>query len=119
MLRWFLVGGVTVGIDWLIFVNLYPRIGSVALTNLISGSVSTAFNYLGHHRWTFKSEQHHTQSAVRYGVALFGMYILNTGLVKAFIVLGFVAGAAKLSAAVIQAPVSYFLLNRLVFKGEK
>lgn len=116
MLRWLLVGSVTVGIDWLIFVNLYPRIGSVALTNLISGSFSTAFNYFAHHRWTFKSEQSHVQSGARYGVALFGIYVLNTTLVKVFIVVGIAAGVAKLLAAAIQAPVSYFALNLLVFK---
>lgn len=114
-----MVGCVTVGIDWIIFVNLYPRIGSVALTNLISGSFSTAFNYFAHHRWTFKSDQRHVQSGVRYGVALFGMYVLNTILVKVFIVVGIAAGVAKLLAAIIQAPMNYFVLNLLVFKREK
>lgn len=116
MLRWFLVGGVTVGIDWFIFVSLYPRIGSVALTNLISGSFSTAFNYFAHHRWTFKSDQRHVQSGVRYAIALFFLFLVNTALVKGFIGVGVVPGVAKLAAAVIQAPVSYLVLKRMVFR---
>jgi putative flippase GtrA len=119
MLRWVLVGCVTVSIDWFIFVNLYPHIGTVALTNLISSSFATGFNYFAHHRWTFKSDQRHVQSGVRYGVALFGIYVLNTVLVKVFIVAGIAAGAAKLLAAAIQAPVNYFVSNRLVFKHGK
>ncbi len=119
MLRWFVVGCLTVAIDWAIFVNLYPRIGSVALTNLISASLSTAFNYLAHHRWTFKSEQRHVTSGTRYGIALFGMYVLNTFLVKGFILVGTAAGVAKLLAAVVQAPVSYSVLNFLVFRREE
>ncbi len=119
MLRWLLVGCLTVAIDWVIFVNFYPRIGSVALTNLISGSCSTAFNYFAHHRWTFRSGQRHIQSGARYAVALFGIYILNTVLIKIFIVTGLATGVAKLLAAVIQAPMNYFVLNLFVFKREK
>ena len=83
------------GIDWFIFVNLYPHIRSVALTNLVSGSFSTAFNYIAHHRWTFKTDQRHLQSGPRYAGLLFGGYVLNTILVKALIVLGIVSGVAK------------------------
>lgn len=119
ILRWFFVGCVTVSIDWFIFVNLYPHIGSVAITNFVSGSFSTAFNYISHHRWTFKSDQRHLQSGVRYGGALFGGYLLNTILVKVFIVVGTTPGVAKLLAAAIQAPASFLVLKFFVFKGKK
>ena len=119
ILRWFLVGSVTVGIDWFIFVNLYPRVGSVALTNLVSGSFSTAFNYFAHHRWTFKTDQRHLQSGPRYAGLLFGGYLLNTILVKVFIVAGTGPGVAKLLAAAIQAPVSYLALKFFVFRHKK
>jgi putative flippase GtrA len=110
------VGCVTVGIDWSIFVILYPRIGSVALTNLISGTFSTAFNYLAHHRWTFKGDRHHAQSGIRYAVWLLFAYVLNTTLVKVFIVAGISSGISKLLAAVIQMPISYAVLKLIVFK---
>ena len=119
MLRWVLVGCLTVAIDWVIFVSVYPRIGSVALTNLISGSFSTAFNYFAHRRWTFRSGQPHIQSGTRYGIALFGIYLLNTILVKIFILSSIATGLAKLLAGVIQAPMNYFVLNLFVFKRKK
>ena len=105
-------------IDWFIFVNLYSRIGSVVITNFVSGSFATAFNYFAHHRWTFKSDQHHMQSGVRYGGMLIGGYLLNTILVKIFIVVGTHPGVAKLLAAAIQAPVSFWVLRIFVFRSK-
>jgi putative flippase GtrA len=108
MLRWFLVGTVTVGIDWFVFVNVYPRVGSVAVSNFISGSVATSFNYFAH-----------LESGSRYLLALLFGYVLNTALLKSFIVAGVVAALAKAMASAIQAPISYFVLNFFVFKKAK
>ncbi len=116
VLRWFMIGSLTVSIDWVIFVGLYPYIHSVAVTNLISGASSTIFNYISHHRWTFKTDQHHLQSGPRYIVLLLGGYLLNTILVKTFLIAGLGPGLAKLLAAVILAPVSFFFLKFFVFK---
>ena len=99
--------------------NVYPRVGSVALANLISGFISTAFNYFAHHRWTFKSDQRHMDSGARYLIGLLFGYALNTTLLKIFIVAGLFAGVAKLMASAIQAPVSYIILNFFVFKARK
>ena len=115
VLRWFVVGSLTLGIDWIIFVNLYRHFHSVALTNLVSGSFSIAFNYIAHHQWTFRNN-HHLQSGRRYIGLLFVGYLLNTILVKAFLVAGVGPGIAKLLAAVIQALVSFFGLKLFVFK---
>ena len=116
ILRWFVVGSLTIGIDWIIFVNLYRHIHSVALTNLVSGSFSISFNYVAHHQWTFRNNHDHLQSGPRYIGLLFVGYLLNTFLVKAFLVAGVGPGIAKLLAAVIQAPVSFFGLKLFVFK---
>jgi len=115
VLRWFFVGCVTVSFDWIIFVSLYPHIGSVIVTNFVSGSCSTVFNYIAHHRWTFRSGQSHLQSGFRYGATLFGGYVLNTILVKTFIVLGNAPGLSKVLAATIQAPISFLALKFFVF----
>jgi putative flippase GtrA len=74
---------------------------------------------MSHYLWTFKSDQRHLQSGIRYGGALFGGYLLNTILVKMFIVVGIIPGVAKLLAATIQAPVSYLVLKLFVFKRLK
>jgi putative flippase GtrA len=119
MLRWLLVGSVTVGIDWLVFVNVYPKVKSVALANLISGFLSTSFNYIAHHHWTFWSKQRHLESGVRYVIALLFGYVLNTTLLKIFIVAGLLAGLSKALASGIQAPISYLILNFFVFRVAK
>ena len=114
-----MVGGITVVIDWLIFINLYARIESVALANLVSGACSASFNYFAHHYWTFKSSEDHKQTSVRYIISLFFGYLLNTALLKMFIVTGIHAGVAKIMATGIQAGVSYVVLNKFVFKRGK
>ena len=114
-----MVGSLTLAIDWIIFVNLYRHFHSVALTNLVSGSVSISFNYIAHHQWTFRNNHHHLQSGPRYLGFLFLTYLLNTILVKAFLVAGIGPGIAKLLAAIIQAPMSFFGLKLFVFKTRK
>lgn len=119
VIRWLLVGCGTIGIDWSIFVTLYSHIGSVALTNLVSITVSAVFNYTLHHRWTFNSDQRHLHSGVRYCGVLFGGFLLNTTLVKIFIIAGLSPSVAKLLAVALQAPISYLILRFFVFKHVK
>ena len=119
MARWFMVGCATFLIDYVIFLSLYPYIGSVAITNLISGGVSTSFNYLTHHRWTFKSDADHKCSTPRYAGAMIFAYLLNTSATKTLLILGVPVAWAKFLAAAIQAPTTYYILNFLVFKKTK
>ena len=116
LFRWFLVGSVTVGIDWIFFVKLLPLFHSVALTNLVSISVSVIFNYISHYMWTFKSNQQHLQTGFRYLATCVGGYFLNTIFVKLFIQSGFTPGTGKLLAATVQAPVNYLVSRLFVFK---
>jgi len=111
-----MVGCVTFAIDYVIFLSLYPHIGSVAITNLISGTFSVSFNYLAHHRWTFKSDTDHKCSTPRYAGAMIFSYLLNTTMTKSFLIFGAPVALAKFLAAAIQAPTTYFILNYLVFK---
>jgi putative flippase GtrA len=116
--RWFMVGCATFAIDYVIFLSLYPNIGSVAITNLISGAVSTSFNYLAHHSWTFESDAEHRHSTLRYGGAMIFSYVLNTVATKTLLLVGAPVALAKFMAAVIQAPVTYVILNHWVFKKD-
>lgn len=118
MARWFMVGCATFLIDYVIFLSLYPHIGSVAVTNLISGGASTTFNYLVHHRWTFKSDAEHKCSTPRYVGAMIFSYFLNTVVTKSLLILGMPVALAKFLAAAIQAPITYIVLNVLVFKKQ-
>lgn len=116
MLRWVLVGVTTTVIDYLIFIILYGPINSVFVVNLISSAVATSLNYYTHHRWTFKSDQNHSRSGVKYLVNLTFWWLVSTSIIKALIVLNIDPRIAKLAPILLIAPLNYFVLNKIVFK---
>jgi len=116
MLRWGMVGLFTTAVDYLLFVNLYGPINSVFIANLISSSVATLINYYTHHRWTFKSEQVHSRSGVKYLLNLAFWWLVSTSIIKALIVLNIDPKIAKLVPLIVIVPVNYFVLNYIVFK---
>ena len=116
MLRWVLVGVTTTVIDYLIFITLYGPINSVFVVNLISSAVATSLNYFTHHRWTFKSDQNHSRSGIKYLVNLTFWWLVSTSIIKALIVLSIDPKIAKLVPILLIAPINYFVLNKIVFK---
>ena len=116
MLRWVLVGVTTTAIDYLIFITLYGPINSVFAVNLISSAVATSLNYFTHHRWTFKSDQNHSRSGVKYLANLTFWWLISTSIIKALILLSIDPKIAKLIPILLIAPINYFVLNKIVFK---
>ena len=116
MLRWVLVGVTTTVIDYFVFITLYGPINSVFVVNLISSAVATSLNYFTHHQWTFKSDQNHSRSGVKYLVNLAFWWLVSTSIIKALIVLGIDPKIAKLVPILLIAPINYFVLNKIVFK---
>ena len=116
MVRWVIVGVITTATDYFIFVTLYGPIDSVVIANFISAFVATSLNYYSHHKWTFKSEQDHSKSGVRYFINLVFWWAVSTLLIKGLIVIDFDPKVAKLIPILVIAPINYFVLNHLVFK---
>ena len=116
MLRWGLVGMTTTLLDYLLFISLYGPISSVFLSNLISATVATSLNYFTHHRWTFKSEQNHSRSGLKYSLNLIFWWLVSTTVIKLLVDAGVDPRIAKLVPLVLIVPVNYFVLNHLVFK---
>jgi putative flippase GtrA len=116
MLRWVLVGVTTTVIDYLIFITLYGPINSVFAVNLISSTVATSLNYFTHHRWTFKSDQNHSRSGIKYLANLAFWWLVSTSIIKTLIVLSIDPKIAKLVPILLIAPINYFVLNKIVFK---
>ena len=116
MLRWVAVGLVTTATDYVIFISIYEPINSVVITNFISGLVSTSINYYTHHRWTFKSDQNHSQSGTKYLINLIFWWLVSTTAIKVLIVTGIDPKIAKLLPILFIAPINYFVLNHIVFK---
>lgn len=116
MLRWGLVGLTTTSIDFFLFTILYSAINSVFISNLISVTVATSINYATHHRWTFRSEQSHTRSGVKYMLNLIFWWLVSTSIIKTLVVLNIDPRIAKLTPLLLIVPINYFVLNYLVFK---
>ena len=116
MLRWVIVGIRTTATDYFIFISLYGPIDSVVIANFISAFVATSLNYYSHHRWTFKSEQDHSKSGVRYFINLIFWWLVSTLLIKGLITIEVDPKIAKLIPILVIAPINYFVLNHLVFK---
>jgi putative flippase GtrA len=116
MIRWGLVGITTTLIDYLLFISLYGPINSVFLANLISATVATCVNYLTHHRWTFKSEQNHSRSGLKYLLNLIFWWLVSTTVIKLLVDAGVDPRISKLVPLVLIVPINYFVLNYLVFK---
>jgi putative flippase GtrA len=116
MLRWVIVGISTTATDYFIFISLYGPIDSVVIANFFSAFVATSLNYYSHHRWTFKSEQDHSKSGVRYFINLVFWWVISTLLIKVSIEVNVDPRIAKLIPILVIAPINYFVLNHLVFK---
>ena len=116
MLRWAIVGVTTFAIDYSIFLLLYGPISSVFIANFFAGVVATSFNYVMHHRWTFKSEELHSRSTFKYLLTLVFWWFVGTSILKVLIVSGLDPRLAKFVPVLIVTPFNYFVLNHLVFK---
>jgi len=116
MLRWGTVGILTTALDYLLFVNLYGLINSVFIANLISASISTSINYFTHHRWTFKTNQNHSNSGAKYLLNLIFWWLVSTSVIKVLVELDIDPKIAKLAPLVFIVPINYFVLNFIVFK---
>jgi putative flippase GtrA len=116
MLRWAAVGVTTTAIDYLIFITLYGQTNSVFGANLVAAIVATTFNYLTHHRWTFKSNQQHSASGFKYLLNLSFWWIVSSSIIKGLLTIGVDPRIAKLVPLVFIVPINYFVLNKIVFK---
>jgi putative flippase GtrA len=116
MLRWGTVGLATFIIDYSIFITLFHFTSSVLVPNLLSMSIATSFNYYTHHRWTFKSEQNHAKSGLKYLVNLIFWWLVSTSIIKSLLILDVDAKLAKLAPLTLVIPINYFVLNKIVFK---
>ena len=116
MLRWAAVGITTTTIDYLLFITLFGPIDSVFIANLFAAVIATSFNYLTHHRWTFKSNQNHSRSGIKYLMNLIFWWLISSSIIKTLVEAGLDPRVAKLVPFVFIVPVNYFVLNKIVFK---
>jgi putative flippase GtrA len=118
MLRWAAVGITTTAIDYILFITLFGPIDSVFIANLFAAVIATSFNYLTHHRWTFKSNQNHSRSSVKYLMNLIFWWLISSSIIKTLVEAGVDPRVAKLVPFVFIVPINYFVLNKIVFKKQ-
>ena len=116
MLRWGAVGITTTIMDYLLFITVYGPTNSVFLANLIAASIATSINYYTHHRWTFKSEQEHSRSGIKYLLNLTFWWFISTSIIQTLVLLNIDPRIAKLAPLIFIVPINYFVLNKLVFR---
>jgi putative flippase GtrA len=116
MLRWAAVGITTTAIDYILFITLFGPIDSVFVANLFAAVIATSFNYLTHHRWTFKSNQQHSRSGAKYLMNLIFWWLISSSIIKTLVEAGVDPRVAKLVPFIFIVPINYFVLNKIVFK---
>jgi putative flippase GtrA len=117
--RWFIVGSATFLIDTGLFLLAFSLTNVVIASNLFSGVIATLFNYLSHYHWSFASDREHKQSTLIYLAFFFIFLFLGTTLVATFVNSGFEPAFAKVGSALITAPMSFFIMKFITFKGRK
>ena len=117
--RWFIVGSATFLIDTGLFLFVLSLTDIVIATNLFSGVIATLFNYLSHYHWSFASNREHKQSTLIYLAFFFIFLFLGTTLVATFVNSGFEPAFAKVGSALLTAPMSFFIMKFITFKGRK
>ena len=115
MIRWGAVGVTTFSIDYLLFLILFDLNKSVFLSNLVSAIIATSFNYYMHHKWTFRTNQHHAKSGMKYLLNLIFWWFISTTTIKALVESGVDPRFAKIAPLLFIVPVNYFVLNKIVF----
>ena len=118
LVRWVVVGSTTTVVDYLIFINLYDATGSIFGSNLVASVFATSLNYLAHHNWTFKSNQQHLNSGIKYLLNTSFWLIVSSLIIKSLLVAGIDPKVAKLVPLIFIVPINYFVLDKLVF-GKK
>ena len=113
------MGSVTFLIDTGLFLLAFSLTNIVIASNLFSGVIATLFNYLSHYHWSFASDREHKQSTLIYLAFFFIFLFLGTTLVATFVNSGFEPAFAKVGSALITAPMSFFIMKFITFKGRK
>jgi len=117
--RWFLVGSATFAIDTSIFMIAFYFTNFGVLSNLLSGTIATTFNYFSHYHWSFASDRDHRQSTVLYLLFFFFFLFSGTWVLNQLLNNGVPALFAKVGTAAVIAPISFFIMRFVTFRKTK
>ena len=115
-IRWFIVGCLTFLIDTSAFLTLFYFTDWAVVSNLVSGTLATIFNYFSHYHWSFTSNREHKQSTLLYLIFFFIFLFLGTSLIHLLLDSGVSPLFAKVGTASCIAPVSFFIMKFVTFR---
>jgi putative flippase GtrA len=115
-IRWFIVGCLTFLIDTSAFLTLFHFTDWAVVSNLVSGTLATIFNYFSHYHWSFTSNREHKQSTLLYLIFFFIFLFLGTSLIHLLLDSGVSPFFAKVGTASCIAPVSFFIMKFVTFR---
>jgi putative flippase GtrA len=115
-IRWFIVGCLTFLIDTSAFLTLFYFTDWAVVSNLVSGTLATIFNYFSHYHWSFTSDREHKQSTLLYLIFFFIFLFLGTSLIHLLLDSGVSPFFAKVGTASCIAPVSFFIMKFVTFR---
>jgi putative flippase GtrA len=115
-IRWFIVGCLTFLIDTSAFLTLFYFTDWAVVSNLVSGTLATIFNYFSHYHWSFTSNREHKQSTLLYLIFFFIFLFLGTSLIHLLLDSGVSPFFAKVGTASCIAPVSFFIMKFVTFR---
>jgi putative flippase GtrA len=110
------VGSATFLIDTGLFLTEFHFTEIAVVSNVLSGTIATTFNYFSHYHWSFSSDRSHKQSTLIYLIFFFVFLFLGTSLVSFLIHSGLHPLPAKVGTAAFTAPVSFFIMKFVTFR---
>jgi len=119
LIIWVTIGVITLSIDALFFTLMFKMTNLVIFSNFVSGILAITFNYLSHYKITFKSEESHQKSGIKYFINLAVFWCLNSVFLKIWLTYLNYPLIAKLTLGAIQAPINYITLRNFVFTSRK
>ena len=114
-LKWLAVGFISLFIDTLTFTIFFQTVGQVFISNLISATFSTSFNYAAHYFWTFNSNSKHIKTLIKYIINITLIWLISSLLIKILIEINFIPIYAKLLSLIIILPINFLILKRFIY----
>lgn len=120
MIKWFITGVSTVTIDITIFSTVSTLTKNIILSNLISVSISTVYNYLLHEKWTYKDKKRKIkiETIAKYIIWTILAIIISTTTIMRIVNYGIEESQAKAISIGIIAPIGFIVMKKLIFVKE-
>jgi len=114
--RWLAVGIISSLSDLAIFIFLKQIIPSIIIANFVAGFFSIMINFNLHYFFSFSTRTNYFKACAKYLLTFPIERTINTIQLQLWIGVGLDVYIAKVVASAVQAPVSYYLSKKFIFR---